>query len=396
MTPIPHTATSEPQQTSGSPRVLFVTTVSITLEAFLQPFARHFRGMGWRVDCACREATANPHLTEFDSRFDLDLARSPISLENMRGYRQLRRLLLQNQYDLVHVHSPVAGFVVRLAAYRLRRKIRAKVVYTAHGFHFHRHGSRLNNLVYLQVEKICGFWTDHLIVINKEDLEAARRHRMVPLENVSLFRGVGIDLERYSSGPSGSEVSGLSAIPHPRILMIGEFNRGKRHTDTLRAMNAMTRKDCHLLLAGCGGEEANLRALAASLGLTERVHFLGWRRDIPRLLPACDVLAMPSEREGLPRSVMEAMAAGVPVVGANARGTADLLEGDCGLIHPIGDWEKLARHLDSILADPALAKKLSDSARARIQSYSLGEVVDATEKLYLRLIDSKPVPSSHH
>lgn len=176
-------------------RMLMATTVPETLRAFLLPFADHFTRLGWTVDAMARGASSSEECRRhFGTVHDVDWSRNPLDPRNLSAaIDRVRRVVEAGEYDLVHVHTPVAGFVTRMALRHLRDLGRPKVVYSAHGFHFHRGGHPMTNLAYRCLERMAGRWTDGLIVLNDEDFEAARRLKIVPEGRLHLVPGIGVD-----------------------------------------------------------------------------------------------------------------------------------------------------------------------------------------------------------
>lgn len=341
-------------------RVLFISTLSTTLKAFLLPIAQHFRNLGCHVSAMASGVSSCPECANgFDRVFDVCWNRNPFSPASpailFRSTRQIREVVRENQFDLVHVHTPVAAFVARWALRRSRFAGRPKVIYTAHGFHFHRGGSVLMNQVFLALERLAGRWTDFLVVINREDQQAATRHRLVPADRVVFMPGIGVDTTIYHPARVPQEEvaairSDLRLLPDDRLfLMIAEFNRGKRHRDALNGFALLGNRKTHLAFAGEGTLQKRMEALTRSLGVANRIHFLGLREDIPALIRASTATLLPSEREGLPRSVMESLCLEVPVIGSNIRGVRDLLEDGCGLLVPVGDPAAVAKAMDHVL-----------------------------------------------
>jgi len=376
------------------PSLLMVTTVDVTLSAFLAPFARSLRTSGWRVDAMARDATTSPSVAEaFDSAIDMPWQRSMRSvLVHPLLAARIRKAVVAGGYDIVHVHTPVAGLAVRFA---LRGSTRPVVVYTAHGFHFHRYGRRAANALYLAAERFAGRWTDFLIVINREDEEAARRHRIVPGDRLRFMPGIGVDTARYNpESVSENRVAKFRAelglaSDEKLVLMVAEFNAGKRHRDVLEALASLERPRIHLAFAGSGPRMEAERGRAARLGVAARVRFLGQRDDVPTLMRAASLVVLPSEREGLSRSVMEAMALGVPVVGSDARGVRDLLEGGHGLVVPVGDTAALAKAIEWVLDHPHESAEMARRARQRVEEFSLERVVRLHHELYAEALQAR-------
>ena len=167
-------------------RLLIVTTVNDMMRDFLLPFARHYRALGCTVDgMARRDDTFEACATAFDRLWPIGWSRSPWDLWNLLdNVRTVRSVVARENYDLVHVHTPIAAFITRMALRRLRALGKLRVIYTAHGFHFHTGGPALPNALFLAMEKLAGRWTDYLIILNHEDMVAARRHRIVTADRV--------------------------------------------------------------------------------------------------------------------------------------------------------------------------------------------------------------------
>ena len=376
------------------PSLLIVTTVAATLRAFLLPYARRFRALGWRVDALARDASSLPECVEaFDACHEAAFTRRPWELRGLRAMNAaIRDLVIRESYDIVHVHTPVASFVTRMALRKLPPDIKPKVVYTAHGFHFYRGGSPLKNAAYLNLERLAARWTDRLIVINEEDEAAARGHGLLPPEHIVHMPGIGLDLSAWSretvlaSAPGGLGLrEELGLTPDDTLfLMVAEFNPGKRHRDAIDALAMAGRPDFHLALAGRGPLEGAVRAQAEGLGLAGRVHFLGQRSDVPWLMLASLATVLPSEREGLNRSVMESIALGVPVLGADARGIRDLIvEPSHGILFPVGQPAALAAAMVKMAGDPPKERPRPDPA------WDIGNLLRAHEELYGELLEEQ-------
>jgi glycosyltransferase involved in cell wall biosynthesis len=376
------------------PRLLIVTTVQSTLEGFLMPYAEHFRAKGWTVDALAKGATESQACRQgFDHCFEADWSRSPLQRKGIFcAPAALRALVAAGSYDVVHVHTPVAAFLTRFALRRLRAELGFKVVYTAHGFHFHEGRGFLGNALFAAAERLVGRWTDRLVVINHTDEQAALRLGIVDATRLRYMPGIGLDLQLFD--PSSTSLEEVEAVRQelglhpgqPLFLMVAEFNPGKRHRDLLVAFAALPEPTAHLAFAGTGVEMEALRQWCVHRGLAGRVHFLGQRTDIKALLRASLAMVLPSEREGLPRSVMEAMAMGVPVIGSTARGVQDLLDDCGGLKVPVGDTKALMEAMWSFIRDPEAARRMGEEARGRMDKYQISNLLRLHEDLYVELL----------
>lgn len=377
------------------PRLLIVTTVPSTLCAFLIPFARHFRSRGWRVDAAAAPGERwNACASAFDHTWQIPWSRNPFDPHHLLHVARLVRTIVECEvYDLVHVHTPVASFITRYALRNRRRPGNPVVIYTAHGFHFYRGGPALRNLAFLSLEQIAGRWTDYLIVINREDEQAARRRGIVSPGRLCYMPGIGIDQSYYDpQAVAASEVTHIRSELQLRtteryFLMIAEFIPRKRHRDALAAFAALHRTDVHLVFAGTGPLCAIVQKLAYEIGIEDRVHFLGRRSDIPALIKGASATLLPSQQEGLPRSVMESLSLATPVIGTKIRGTSDLLGQGSGLLVEVGDVPGLVQAMAWILANPARAAALGQQGRAQVQAYDVRRIIALHEKLYSRALD---------
>ncbi len=384
------------------PRLLQVTTVPHTLNAFLLPFAKHFRAQGWRVDAMVRGVTGSHDCCEaFDRVWDVSWSRNPLDPRNLlKASRTVQRVVMREGYDIVHVHTPVAGFVARYALKGMPRHNRPRVIYSVHGFHFHEEGRPVTNAVFRTLEKLAGQWTDYLVVINRDDERAARRQRVVPADRIRYMPGIGVDLDRYGAGrASAAESEGIRsslnlAGDSEILLCIAEFIPRKRHRDVLQGFARMERPSAHLLLAGQGKLMESMKRLAVRLGIRKRVHFLGLRRDIPALLHCSQAVILVSTQEGLPRSVMEALCAEVPVIGTDIRGTRELIDNACGRLVKVGDVDGLSRAMSWLLDHPDEAQVMGVAGRQKMAAFDLGRIIELHESLYNeRARASKPFGS---
>lgn len=369
-----------------SPRILYCSTVARFLEAFLLPYGRHFRDQGWQVYAAAQGAQdSEPVREHFDDAFDVPWSRNPHDPRNLAAAREIRSIVRETSPDIIHTHTPVASFVTRLATGPVGPPSDPALVYTAHGFHFHPEGGLLNP-VFRTAERLAGRWTDHLVVINDHDEEAARDAGIVDPESLHRIPGVGVDLAEYD--PQRVDTSDIEAFRDelglstgdPLVCMVAEFNPGKRHRDLVRA--AAKLDGVHVAFAGTGPERDAVASLASEMGIRERIHLLGFREDVPRIVRASQALVLPSQREGLPRSVMEALALQTPVVASDVRGNRDLVDEEVGRLYPVGDVDALAEALWTIVDPETDTTEMGRRARRRAERYSLKRVLDQHQELY--------------
>jgi len=374
--------------------LLLITTIPGTIRAFLLPVADRFRKLGWRVDAMAQGISTNTEcLQAFDHVWEVAWSRNPLDPRNLLvAPRIIREVISQQKYDLVHIHTPVAAFVARYALKDLKKTRKFQVIYTAHGFHFHPQGKPLKNAIFLSLEKLAGAWTDYLVVINREDESAAKRYQILPPERIRYMPGIGLDLERYS--PDAVSEAAVQQVrqemklsgENPLFLSVAEFNPGKHLQDLLQAFAKLARPEVYLAFAGDGALLAEMQQLASDLGVKNQVLFLGNRRDIPTLVRAAVATLLVSEREGLPRSVMESLSLEIPVIGTKIRGTQELLEGGCGFLVEVGDIDGITQAMAGILDHPDAAQEMGKGGRERMAAYDVEQILKLHEQLYTEAV----------
>lgn len=305
-------------------KILYVTTIGRTMR-FFEPLIRALVEAGHTVDIAANDASSrvpDGYRAMGCNVYRVDFSRSPLSPHNIRAARQLKRVIENGCYDAVHCHTPVAAAVTRLVCRKYRKKTGLKVFYTSHGFHFYKGAPLQNWLVYYPVEWLCSFWTDTLLTINREDYDLAERH--MHARRTEFVPGVGFDYDRFANASVDRAAKRRElGVPEDAFLLVsvGELNFNKNHSIVIRALAKLNRPDLHYGIAGKGEMEAELRQLADALGVGDRVHLWGYRNDIPEVLKAADIDVFPSIREGFGLAAVEGMAAGLPLICADNRGT---------------------------------------------------------------------------
>ena len=313
-------------------KILYVTTVGITM-IFFKDLVRSLTDEGHTVDIICNETDeAVPDCyREWGCKiYAHTCSRSPFAKGNLDAIGQIRKLVEENRYDIVHCHTPIASICTRLACRKLR-KTGVKVFYTAHGFHFYKGAPLINWLLYYPAEKLCARFTDTLITINKEDYELAKRK--MKAKRVEYVPGVGIDVEKFKNTVVDRAAKRRElGVPEDAFLLVsvGELNKNKNHEVVIRALSQMSDSSVHYAIAGTGPLKAYLENLAKELHVEDRLHLLGYRNDVAEIYKAGDGYVLPSFREGLNVSIMEAMASGLPCIASKIRGNTDLIDENGG------------------------------------------------------------------
>lgn len=371
------------------PKILFTATVVKThIAQFHLPCLKMLQSMGWETAVAARNDYADPAdcvIPGCDRFYPIEFARNPLKPANWRAYRELKKVIAEGRFDVIHCHTPVAAILTRLAA-RKARKQGCKVLYTVHGLHFYKGAPLVNWLVYFPAEWLCAFFTDVLITINKEDYAFARKH--LHAKSVRYVRGVGVDLEKFRdhSAERAPLRASLGLGEEDFVLLsVAEMTKNKNHKMMLEALAQLPDPHIRLLCAGQGQELQNNRDLCDRLGLSHRVQFLGYRKDVPQLYAAADAFLFVSFREGLSLSLMEAMSSRLPSIVTPIRGNTDLIEnGKEGLYADLTP-ASIAAAIRTLQENPALRRKLGQAAGEKIQSFGLPQVLEEMKKIYQSL-----------
>ena len=377
-------------------KILQVTTVSTTLNAFLLPFAEAFKKQGWQVDAAASDISKYDNvLNRHEHCFDINFCRNPLKLKQLyQSLKHIRNLLKEQQYDVVHVHTPIAAFLTRLAAIGIKD---TNVFYTAHGFHYINTNPKWKNALFYLAEKLAGYKTDHLFVINQDDYKFAVEKKILPENKITLIHGIGVDLTRYQIDEQARiDIRKQLQLSDDcfMLLQIAELNHNKNHTIVLQALALLKQMysdaDIRYVVVGEGVLKENLQQQANVLGLSNIVQFLGQRDDIPSLLSACDALSLSSKREGLPRCMLEAMCVKKPIVASKIRGCTDLLSSGAGVLVEHNNVEQWAKAIEQLYFHPKQRNDMGNMGYQLIKDcYQQKKVVDAVLAIYKRIYNDK-------
>lgn len=250
--------------------------------------------------------------------------------DNLIAYKNLCKLLRSGDVDVIHCNTPIGGLIGRICGKKYRVR---KIIYTVHGFHFYKGAPLLNNTVFKCIEKIMARWTDVIITINSEDFHSAKKFRLKEGGNVYQIHGVGIDTAAFSNFVlNKNEYRKTLNLDDQDFVCIvtGRLDKNKNIDVCLKAISKCSNSRIHFLICGEGGERDSLKRLAQNLNIENQIHFLGYRKDIKELLAIADCFLFSSKREGLSRSIMEAMASGLPCIVSDIKGNVDLIENSKG------------------------------------------------------------------
>ena len=376
---------------NDKPKALILASVASMIDQFNMQNIQLLLDHGYQVDVACNCKEGN---TISDERVQSLIERLadkgvsvihvpiPRKITDVKGIAnsitQVKKMCDENQYDLLHCHSPIGSVVARVAV-RDARKRGTKVIYTAHGFHFYKGAPKKNWILFYPVEKICSKWTDVLITINKEDYAFAKKH--MNAGRVEYVPGVGVDtkkfqLENFDKNRKRKEL-GIKEDDF-FVLSVGELNQNKNQEVIVRAIAKFNNPKIHYFIAGKGDKAGYLQELAKQLGVN--LLLLGYRTDIVELLNTADVYAFPSYREGLSVALMEAMSASLPCVVCKIRGNVDLIEdGKGGYLCDPNSVDEFAVGIEKV------NESMGSYNREVMKSFDVKDVIEKTKKIYFGL-----------
>jgi glycosyltransferase involved in cell wall biosynthesis len=380
-------------------KILHICAVGFTVKNLLLPQINWFLSQGFSIEIACspgqevkqlQDQGYTIHPIQIDRRIDLK--------SNLGSIYQLAQLIQGNRYDLVHVHTPVASVLGRVAAKLAAAK---RIIYTAHGFYFHDNMPAGQYRFYHSVERIAGWLTDLILTQSREDLATAEKTGLCSPQKLR-YLGNGVDLERFQRSnlsPSHQQqlqqALNLPTTAFPIIGMTGRITAEKGYRELIEALEKLRPHfpDLHLLVIGgqLSSErdvfQSQLSDLIQQENLEHCVTFTGFRSDIPELLGLVDIFTLPSYREGLPRSILEAMAMELPIVATDIRGCREAVaDNQTGLIVPPRDSDKLADALGQLAADASMREKFGMVGRQRVEAeYDERFVFDRLAAAYAEL-----------
>lgn len=369
-------------------KVLFTATVDSHILQFHLPFLKLFKDNGYEVHVA---TNGNEKIPYCDVKHVVSFERSPFKLNNLKAIRQLRKIINEEKFDIIHTHTPMGSVVTRLAAKNARKKYHTRVIYTAHGLHFFKGAPLKNWLVFYPVEKYLSKYTDTLILINQEDYNLCKR-KFKKCKDIQYVPGVGIDEAKFDFEMSDKEKHELRkslGLKDDDFVMIypAEISKRKRQIWLIEAINDLLKKNSsiHLLLPGKDSLNGKCQQLVKELSIEKQVHFLGYRKDIPKLLKISNLAISSANQEGLPVNIMEAMYVGLPIVASDCRGNRDLVHNHVnGYLIGINDNASFSESIYKLYQSKLSNNNFSIESKNIIKEYLLDKIICIISNIYFK------------
>lgn len=305
---------------------------------------------------------------------------------NVKAVADIRRIIRQGQYDIVHTHSSVAGVVGRLAALAAGSPV---ILHHVHGWPLHEEMSATKRILYLGLERLCARYTTRIIAVSRPDIQKGLAYGIGDADKFTLIYN-GIDLEKFRQPVDHKQIrTELGLDPHCKLVgMIGRLDQQKNPLDFIRAASRVVSgySRVQFLIVGDGSLRSECERLIDDLDLKGKVFLLGYRNDIARILPILTITTMSSLWEGLPIAFLEAMSAGKPIVANDVDGASDvIIDGETGFLVTPRRPSEMADRILRLLNDETLCKEMGHLAQERSHYFSVQRMVEQIESLYREL-----------
>ena len=365
-------------------KVLFVASVTIHITTFHLPYLKMFKEAGDEVHVA---SNGEGQIEYADKHFNINFSRSPFTKDNLKAYKDLKKIIEEEKYDIIQCNTPAASALTRLAA-RKFRKNGTRVIYIAHGFHFFKGAPLKNWILFYPIEKFLSKYTDDLITINEEDYKIAKNN--FNAKNTYKINGIGLDASKFENiNVDREKVRNDLGLTNEDFAMFfaGELNENKNQIILIEAMKDIAKKNkkFKFFLAGKGPLKEFYENKIKEYKLEKNVFLLGYRNDIPEILKAIDLYISVSKREGLAINIIEAKAAGVPVIASNNRGHRESIRDSVdGFLIGCNDVETLKSRIIELYNNKDLREKFAEESKEYIKKFYLENVYEDVKKIYIK------------
>ncbi len=376
-------------------KALMLSSVASMIDQFNMENIKILKNLGYEVHVLANFSFGNTTSDERTKEFKEELENMGIKVYNVpiprkitaikemiSSYKKIKKVCSENNYDILHCHSPIGGVLARFAFKDFRKK-GGKLIYTAHGFHFFKGAPIKNWIIFYPIEKFCSRYTDCLITINKEDYKRAKNFKA---KEVKYVPGIGIDTKKIKDIKKNRKILNEFNIKDEVVLVsVGELSNRKNHKVILKALEKV-KGNFKYIICGQGAKKEELIKLSKELNLQEKVEFLGYRQDVKEILKASDIFCFPSKQEGLPVALMEAMASGLPVICSDIRGNKDLIEDKKGgYLLKFYDMDEYSIKIQELIENKVLREEMGNFNLEKIKDFDRKKVNTIMEEIYNEL-----------
>lgn len=366
-------------------KILYVASIEEHIRAFHMPIIKDMIDKGNEVKVYSKNTSSNSFEENGVEFININFTRAPLTWNSLKVFFQLFKLLKIEKFDLISTHTPTASVLIRAAAFFSRSK--AKIIYTAHGFHFFKGAPIKNWIIFYWLEKILAKATDVLFVMNDEDFKISQKFKLRANGEVKKIPGIGINLKKYKKLDEkmvGKIRENLQVKENELMLIsVAELSYRKNQIQLLKALENLG-GNIKLFLVGEGEKREEYKKFIEKNGLNEKVKLLGVRSDINELINASDLVCLTSIHEGLPRCILEAMAIGKPALVSDIRGNNDLIKHlENGLVVPLNNIKMTKEMIEYSYLNKNYLKEMGLKNLKIIENYREEIVIDMIGKIVL-------------
>ena len=363
-------------------KVLILSTTDNMIWQFLVPHIKYMEENGATIECACAKTgfwfdeLANDGFV----MHEIPISRNPLSIGNLKSFKLLKNLQKEKQYDIIYCQQPNSGVLGRSLAH----KFKLPCIYVAHGFHFLKGNNPIKNFIFKSIEKCFAKKTTALITINNEDYEASKNWKA---KHVYKINGIGIDVSKYQPNTKLDTEKFKNSLGFEKddfiVTSIGELNKNKNTYQILDVIKNIENEKIKYLIVGQGPLDEQMQNFIKKHKLENRIKLAGFRKDIQDILTVSDIYIMPSHREGLSRSMMEAMSFGLPVVASRIRGNTELVgNNEGGILCEKCNKEEYKQAILKLYESEDLQKQFKKRNVEFIKNYDIKIVLRQLEEIY--------------
>ncbi len=359
-------------------KICQLCAVDFTLKHFLTPLIDQMQKKGWNVTSVCSDSgfVKEMHKKGYNIKV-INISRSFNIFKHLKTFFELLKFFRKEKFDILHVHTPVAGLIGRIAA---KFSGIPFVIYTAHGFYFHDEMPLWKKYFFLKLEKFGGYFTDLLFTQSKEDEISAIKNKIITSKKLFTI-GNGVNVEKFNPEKykNKSIIKKELNIPEKGFVIgiIGRLVKEKGYIEFLEMAIKLKNKYKNIYFLVIGeriksdhNEEIEFYFQKAKKNLGVSLIRLGYREDIPKLINIMDIFCLPSYREGMPRVIIEAMMMGKPVVATNIRGSREeVIDGITGFLVPTKDSLSLYNAIKKLILNEKYILELGKQGRVRARMF---------------------------
>lgn len=347
-------------------KILFVAKVDSHIKHFQEKYFEDISKMGYTIDVM---SEGDISFLNTRKKFNINFGNNPFSVNNYRNYKKISKILHEEKYDIIQCNTAVASVIIRLI--KLTNELKAKIVYMAHGFHFYKNGPFKDWILFFPIEKFLGLVTDKLVLINMEDFNLAKRH-CIGKQQV-IIPGVGVEFHKFQH--INTKIKGLSQKKTIVFSYIAEINSNKNHKQLIDVMLKLKRQGlqfkCNFI--GDGVLIDKYKSLIKKMDLENEVFFLGYKNNIEDYLKNTDIYISASRREGFGLNLVEALAAGIPVICSQNRGHSEIiLEGYNGFF--ANSSEEFVEKINELIVNEEKYIMLANNTKKSVKQFSYENV----------------------